>query len=93
MASALDVTAFGLSVLHGLILTGILVGLIRLRHQMLFSKAIIALVSLFALFLAVDGIVSGPYSVDIGLPCGAVIAIVLIRLYDSRHRTGNHSRG
>jgi hypothetical protein len=79
--------SFGLSVIHGIVLTVILIGLYRVRSWLLFVKVLIGLVIAFFLFLLIDGIISGPLSADAGLLCGAGLALIGGAIYGRAHRT------
>jgi hypothetical protein len=82
-------TGFSLSLIHGVILTAIMIGVFRRRHEMLFSKAILFLVALFVRFLLIDGIVSDPYSADAGLLTGGSVTVLALQYYKYRHRSAN----
>jgi uncharacterized SAM-binding protein YcdF (DUF218 family) len=85
-------TPFTLSVVHGIMLTLLLVGLIRFRAMLLWANIMIALVAAFALFLLIDGLVSGPYRADVGLICGGATVLVSLRIYQRWHHPRTPTR-
>ena len=76
-----ELLPFTLDVIHGVVLTLIIIGLIRLRATLLWANAVIAVVAALALFLLVDGVVSGAYSTDVGLICGTALALTGAAIY------------
>ena len=76
-----DLVAFVLSLLGGIVLAAVLVAIYRTRWTMLWARGVFAIVPLFSVFLLVDGIVTGPYFVDIGRLLGAGLVLSGMLLY------------
>lgn len=91
MFNWLNTAAFLLSVAHGAILGAIMFGIVRIRDRMLFAKAVFVIVSLYALFLFVNGIVSVTYSADVGLILGGAVIILVLREYFAHKSQSRHT--
>jgi hypothetical protein len=82
-----------LALLRGIILVFILVAVYRMRHRMLFAKAVFVIVALFTAFIFVDGIVSGPWIADVGFVVGGALVLAVLPLYDRWRHPRNHAAG
>jgi len=87
----MDTMNFGLSVVHGVFLTVILIGLYHLRGWLLFATLLIGLVAAFFVFLFIDGLISGPLSGDAGLLCGTALALTGAAIYGRLHQPRRRS--
>lgn len=77
-------TTFAFAILNGLVLTFALVIVYRLRRTMLWARALFVILALFGVFLLVDGIVTGPYFIDVGRVLGAALVLAGMLLYGRR---------
>ncbi|HVB64996.1 MAG TPA: hypothetical protein VNE17_09705 [Nitrolancea sp.] len=87
----MDTMNFGLSVVHGVFLTVILIGLYHLRGWLLFARLLIGLVAAYFLFLFIDGLISGPLGGDTGLLCGGALAVAGAATYGRLHQPRRRS--
>ncbi len=80
-----------LALLRGLILAFILVVVYRLRHIMLWARAIFVIVAIVTAFLFVDGIVRGPRIADLGLVVGGAVVLGAVLLYERWRHMRSHA--
>jgi hypothetical protein len=83
------ISPLALSVIHGVVLALLLIGLLRLPSWLPFARIVKALIAVFILFLLIDDLVNGSLSAGAGLLCAAGLTLAIAALFRRRHHGGH----